>query len=128
MRPWLRDFGFPALVVANLVGSASLAASARVPDSVPDYALQADAVYRLEVGAACFVVIYLATVAFFLALDGRGFTEFGNKGIRAAEVVRAVANEEQVATAMQLMFIHDMEKHLEDIEAAIRSLTEEESG
>ncbi|MGN6663292.1 MAG: hypothetical protein ACTHK6_03635 [Solirubrobacterales bacterium] len=36
---------------------------------MPDFALQASAVYRLEVGAACFAVFYLATWALALALD-----------------------------------------------------------
>jgi hypothetical protein len=82
-------------------------------------------VYRLEVGAACFVVIYLATMTVFLALDGRGFAEFGNRGIRADEVVRS-AGEEQVTTATQLMLIRNIEKNLNDIEAAIGDLKEEE--
>lgn len=69
MRRWLRIYGFPVLVLAALAGSAYLAASVRVPAPVPDFALQAEAVYRLEVGAACFLVFYLATLAIAFALD-----------------------------------------------------------
>lgn len=82
------------LVLADLIGSAYLAASARVPNPVPDFALQAASVYRLEIGAACFVVIYLAAMAFFLALDGRGFAELGTRGLKAQQVVKT-SNDEQ---------------------------------
>lgn len=68
-RHWFRARAFPALVLAALAGAGYLAASARVPAPVPDFALQASAVYRLEVGAACFTVFYLATWAVALALD-----------------------------------------------------------
>ncbi|HET8565050.1 MAG TPA: hypothetical protein VFL77_01120 [Solirubrobacterales bacterium] len=50
MRRWLRYFGFPLLILADVVASASATASAAVPTSIPDYALRAAAVYRLEVG------------------------------------------------------------------------------
>jgi hypothetical protein len=72
------------LVLVDLVASAYLTATIPLPAAVPDYALQASPVYRLEVGAACFVVVYLAAMAFFLALDGRGFAEFGTRGLKAA--------------------------------------------
>lgn len=66
---WLRTHGLRVLILAALAGSAYLAATVRVPLPVPGFALQAAAVYRLEVGAACFVVFYLAVLAFALALD-----------------------------------------------------------
>lgn len=96
MRRWLRTSGFPLLVLAALAVSTYLAASARVPAPVPDFALQAAAVYRLEVGAACFAVLYLAAMAFVLALAGRGFAEVGTKGLRATEVVQSPELEERL--------------------------------
>lgn len=123
MRTWLRDNGFPLLVLADLVASAYLAASVRVPDPVPDFALQAASVYRLEVSAASFVVFYLATMAVFLALDGRGFAELGTRGLRATEVVQ-VADAQRRTFADQLMFIRDMEKDLEEAKAALHDATD----
>jgi hypothetical protein len=111
------------LVLADLAGSAYLAASAGVPDPVPDFALQAASVYRLEVSAASFVVLYLATMAIFLALDGRGFAELGTRGLRATEVV-SVADAQRRTFADQLMLIRDMEKDLEEAKAALHDATD----
>ena len=69
LQQWFRTRGFPVLVLAALVISGYLAASARVPTPVPDFALQAASVYRLEVGAACFVLFYMASWAFAFAFD-----------------------------------------------------------
>jgi hypothetical protein len=68
-KHWFRVRVLPVLVLAALAGAGYLAANVRVPTPVPDFALQAAAVYRLEVGAACFAVFYLAAWAFALALD-----------------------------------------------------------
>jgi hypothetical protein len=120
MRRWLRDLGFPVLVLAALVASSYLAASVPVPDPVPDFALQAAAVYRLEVGAACFAAFYLAAMALILALDGRGFAELGTKGLRAVEVVKA-ADEQEAALSRQSTFSRKMEEKLEITNAAVES-------
>lgn len=88
-----------------------------MPDAVPDFALQAAPVYRLEVGAACFVVVYLAAMAFFLALDGRGFAELGPKGLRATEVVQAAGEE--------MKLIRDMREDLTDLETALDNAIED---
>ena len=108
----------PLLVVAGLAASAYLTMSVRVPDSIPDYALQAAAVYRLEVGAACFVVLYLAAMAFFLALEGRGIAELGTRGLRATEVVRVDDRQRETLSA-QMKLIHNTRKDLEDLEVRI---------
>ncbi len=125
MRHWIRDFGFPLLVLVDLVGSAYVASSARIPESVPDFALQAASVYRLEIGAACFVAIYLAAVAFLLALDGRGFVEFGRRGLKAEQIVRAADDEQEVTLTRQLELQQEIEQRLEDIGAALGSITED---
>ena len=105
MRRWFRHFGFPILVLTALAVSGYLAASAPVPDPVPAFALQAGAVYRLEVGGASFTVLYLLAMAFVLALAGRGFAEIGTKGLRATEVVRAADKEQAVLIAERLALI-----------------------
>ena len=54
------------------------------PADLPSVALRASPVFRVEVGAAVFIALYLATMAFVLALHNRGFTEIGTSGVRAA--------------------------------------------
>jgi hypothetical protein len=68
--------------------------------------LQAKEIYRLEVGAAFFVAFYLATMALFLALDGKGFAEFGPRGLRINQVVRrstALRHQAQIDLRAQQM-------------------------
>jgi hypothetical protein len=84
---WLKHYGFALLVFVALACASFLAGSAAVPESVPDYALQSEEIYRLEIGAAFFVAFYLVTMAVVLAFEGRGFTELGTKGLRAETVV-----------------------------------------
>jgi hypothetical protein len=122
MRTWLRTYGFPLFVLAGLSGASYLAARARVPDPVPAFALQAAAVYRLEVGAACFVVIYLAAMAFFLALEGRGFAELGTRGLRAARVVGA-SDTQQVILSRLMKASQEMERNLQRIDATLENAT-----
>jgi hypothetical protein len=119
MRRGPRNFGFPFLVLVALVGSGCVAMSSRVPTSVPDYALQSSVVYRLEVGAACFVVVYLAAIAFFLALDGRGFVELGTRGLKAERVIRATDDEQDVALAKQIEANRSLDERLKVVEAGL---------
>lgn len=77
--------------------------------------LQAAPVYRLEVGAACFAAFYLATMALMLAFDGRGFAEFGTKGLRATKVVRA-ATEQEVVMSGVVEALRKQEERLEKLE------------
>jgi hypothetical protein len=123
VRRRIRDIVFPLLVIVALAVSGYLAASVRVPVPTPDFALQAAAVYRLEVGAACFAAFYLAAMALVLALDGRGFAEVGTKGLRAVEVIRAT-DEQQVSTSEQARLTEDMAKRLERTNAALESAFE----
>lgn len=120
MRHRIRHHGFPVLVVAGLAAAAYLAASTTVPHPVPAFALQAIAVYRLEVGGACFAVFYLATMALVLALDGRGFAEVGTKGLRAVKVTRTT-DDQQVGLSEQVKFNCDIKNDLEETEAALQS-------
>jgi hypothetical protein len=84
----LKSYSFAFLVLVALACASFLAGSAAVPEPVPDYALQAEAIYRLEIGATFFVAFYLAVLAVVLALDGRGFAELGTRGLKATTVVR----------------------------------------
>ena len=68
-----------AVMVASLFAGVTVA----VPSDVPAVALQAPAVYRLEVGGAIFVGLYVVTMAFVLALQNRAFTDIGTDGVRA---------------------------------------------
>jgi hypothetical protein len=112
------------LVLGDLAGSAYLAARVRVPASIPDYALQADAVYRLEVGAVCFGVVYLAAIAFFLALDGRGFVELGTRGLKAQQVVKTSNDEQKMTLAWQIKIQRDLEQRLDRIDADLENTSE----
>lgn len=105
----------------DLAGSACVAANTRIPTPIPAFALQASPVYRLEVGAACFVVVYLAAMAFFLALDGRGFAEFGTRGLKAAQIIRAADGDDQVTLAEQIEVNRNLERELEDVKADLQS-------
>ena len=84
---WFRKYGFAILVLVALGSAGYLAANVAIPDPVPDFALQSKEIYRLEIGAAFFVVFYLAVMTFVLALSGRGFAQIGTKGVAADEVV-----------------------------------------
>jgi hypothetical protein len=87
VQPRFERYGFAFLVLGALACASYLAGSAVVPEPVPDYALQAEEIYRLEIGAAFFVAFYLVTMALLLALHGRGFAEFGARGLKATTVV-----------------------------------------
>jgi hypothetical protein len=71
------------MVGTVIVTSLFVGVTVAVPSDVPAVALQAPAVYRLEVGGAIFVGLYVVTMAFGLALQNRAFTEIGSDGVRA---------------------------------------------
>jgi hypothetical protein len=73
------------VAVAIFVGLAA-AMTVAPPDELPSVALSAPVVFRIEVGAAVFSGLYLASMAFVLALHNRGFTEIGAGGIRAQDL------------------------------------------
>jgi hypothetical protein len=80
---WSARWGFAAMVGAAVVASLFAGVTVAVPTDIPAIALQAPAVYRLEVGGAIFVGLYVVTMAFVLALQNRAFTEIGTGGVRA---------------------------------------------
>jgi hypothetical protein len=86
----LARWGFAAMVAVALAVSLTVGAIVPVPTQVPSVALNAVVVYRLEVGGAFFVGLYIAAMALALALQNRGFTEIGNGGIRAQDMAATV--------------------------------------
>jgi hypothetical protein len=124
VRRWLRNYGFSLLVLAALAASAYFATTVPAPHPAPDFALRASIVYRLEVGAACFVAFYLAAMAFVLALNGRGFAEIGTRGLKAETVVRVADGEQQEALLEQARINQRAEENLERAEGILDDVAE----
>jgi hypothetical protein len=85
-RAWVARWGFAAMVAAATTIALAVAITVTIPPEVPSVALQAPALYRAEVGGAIFVCLYLASLAFVLALRNRGFTEIGTAGVKANSI------------------------------------------
>jgi hypothetical protein len=79
-------WGFAAMIAAAIAVGLAVAVTVAPPADIPSFALQAAPVYRVEVGAAVFLGLYLATMALVLAMHNRGFTEMGTGGIRARDL------------------------------------------
>ena len=79
-------WGFAAMVAVAIAAGAIAAVTVTPPTDVPAIALRAVAVYRMEVGAAVFLGLYLASIALVLAMHNRGFTEMGTGGVRARDL------------------------------------------
>ena|GEM_PF-3625667 len=75
-------WGFTAMVVVAIALGVVAAATVAPPADIPAVALRAIVVYRLEVGAAVFFGLYVATMALVLAMHNRGFTEIGGAGVK----------------------------------------------
>lgn len=71
------------MVAVSAVIGLVIALTVAIPAEIPAIALQAMPVYRLEVGGAIFIGLYLLATAIGLALQNRAFTEFGSGGVRA---------------------------------------------
>jgi hypothetical protein len=99
-------WGFAAVVAAAIAIGFAVAVSATPPADIPTLALRATAVYRVEVGAAVFFGLYLATMAFALALQNRGFTDIGTGGIRARDL--AAVSEDAVAEDVSMELLSEV--------------------
>jgi hypothetical protein len=86
LRAWISRWGFAALVGVAIVAGIAVAATVAPPADIPAVALQAAVVYRLEVGGALFLGLYLVAMVFILALQNRGFSEIGPGGVRAQDL------------------------------------------
>jgi hypothetical protein len=88
------------------------------PIEVPTIALRATAVYRVEVGAAVFFALYVATMAFALALRNRGFTEIGGGGFKAKDLAADSDEANFAAVAMELLA--ELREEVDDLQLGRR--------
>jgi hypothetical protein len=102
-RLWLARWGFAVMVAVAIAVGFVVATIVTPPTEVPTLALRAAAVYRVEVGAAVFFGLYVATMAFALALQNRGFTEIGSGGIRAQDLAAVSENVVAQDVSMELL-------------------------
>jgi hypothetical protein len=95
LKTWLINYGFAGLVFLAFVGGVIIAQQTEVPATadLPGLAFGSQSLYRNEVGGISFVFYYLAALVFVLALNGRGFTIIGPKGIRDGKVVNRETQE-----------------------------------
>lgn len=102
------------MVVAAVAAGLFAAGTVTPPADLPTVALGAEVVYRVEVGGAVFIGLYLATMALALALHNRGFTEFGSGGIRARGL--DAASDETLAGDYGMELIADLREEVDDLE------------
>lgn len=122
MRHWVKNYGFATLVIAGAMAAAYLAATVAVPNPVPDFALKAREIYRLEVGMAFFVAFYLAAMALVLAFDGRGFAEFGTGGLKVEKVVASSVESQQEVLFRQLRLGRRTRKNFDEVHSDLGSI------
>ncbi|HET6998490.1 MAG TPA: hypothetical protein VFI03_07860 [Solirubrobacterales bacterium] len=87
MLAWLRNYGFAALAFLAIVAAVFLAIRTEVPRPVPEYALQAQAIYRIEIGVSAFAGFYIVCLLFVSALNGRGISHFGRGGVELRRII-----------------------------------------
>ena len=84
---WVRSYGFAVLVLLAIVAATFLALRTAVPEPVPDFALQAQAIYRIEVGLGAFLGFYVVCSLLVSALNGHGMTRVGREGLHVQRIV-----------------------------------------
>jgi hypothetical protein len=113
LRGWIRRWGFAILVSLAALAAACVGWKAEAPSEVPDFALRAAAIYRVEVGAAAFLALYLVAMAFVLALNNRGFSEIGVHGLKAQDITektqRDVIQEHEESLEMLWLAVEILE-------------------
>jgi hypothetical protein len=112
---WIAQWGFAILVALAVLASAYLAWKVHVPTRVPDFALKAPAIYRIEIGAGAFLGLYLVTMAFVLALNNRGFSEIGVNGLKAQDMANKAQQDAIQSHEDSLEILSGM---VDDIEAS----------
>jgi hypothetical protein len=85
---------FAATVATAIAVGFVVAITVTTPAEIPTVALRATPVYRVEVGAAVFFGLYVATMALALAGHNRAFTDVGSNGFKAQDL--AAAEEQTV--------------------------------
>jgi hypothetical protein len=111
-RAWVERWGFAIIVGLAALVAAGVAWKVEVPPEVPDFALNAAPIYRVEVGAATFLGLYLVEIAFVLALNNRGFSEVGTHGLKAQDITEKTQGD----------VIHEHEESLEMLWSAVGML------
>jgi hypothetical protein len=114
----LARWGFAVMVAAAIVVGFVVAFTVSPPIEVPTIALRATAVYRVEVGAAVFFALYVATMAFALALRNRGFTEIGGGGFKAKDLAADSDEANFAAVAMELLA--ELREEVDDLQLGRR--------
>lgn len=97
MEGWFARWGFAALVMVAAIAGLAVGTTVVIPPNLPSVALQATALYRLEVGGATFAGLYVIAMALVLALQNRAFTEIGTGGMRATSLVSKTLAAEQAS-------------------------------
>ncbi|HEX4753684.1 MAG TPA: hypothetical protein VH268_12355 [Solirubrobacterales bacterium] len=103
---WLARWGFAAMVGAAVAIGIAAGATIAAPADIPDVALKAVVIYRLEVGGAVFIGVYIAAMAFALALQNRAFTEIGSSGVRAQDM--SSISQAMVMQEVSMEFLWEM--------------------
>ncbi|HEY2716032.1 MAG TPA: hypothetical protein VGI73_07415 [Solirubrobacterales bacterium] len=123
---WAARWGFAALVGLGVVAAICAAWTVDPPAEVPSFALQAETVYRLEVGTTVFVAIYLAAMALVLALNNKAFSEIGTSGVKAHGVGGEVQTEAirrlQVNVKEVFRMVADLQENSERIDEKAATL------
>jgi hypothetical protein len=114
----LARWGFAAMVAAAIAVGFLVAATVTPPTEVPPAALRAVAVYRLEVGGAVFLGLYVAAMALTLALHNRGFTEFGSGGVKARGL--PAVSEEAFSGDFAMELLEDMREEVDDLQVRLQ--------
>jgi len=119
---WVKRWGFSILVLLVASGAVYVAWKVEVPAHPPNFALKSPSVYRIEVGAACFLGLYLVVMTFVLALHNRGFSEIGVNGLRAQEIANIA---QQNAIRGQDEQVEALRAGLEQVSGAVEKTFEQ---
>lgn len=111
-------WGFAAMVALAISAGIAAGATVATPADVPSIALRALPVYRVEVGAAVFFGLYLATMALVLAMHNRGFTEIGGSGVKAQALEGVSEDDFLVRDVLAYLAdeLDDLKTRLEDVD------------
>ena len=106
-------WGFAALVAAAILAGFVVAMTVSLPTDIPAIALRSVAVYRVEVGTAAFLGLYIAGMAFTLALHNRAFTEIGSAGVKARDL--ATVSEDAISEAVAAELLEEVMGEVRDL-------------
>jgi hypothetical protein len=109
----LARWGFAAMVAAAIAIGLVVAITASPPTDIPAVALRSVAVYRAEAGTTVFLGLYIATMAFILALHHRAFTEIGSAGVRAQGL--ATISEDAISEAVAAELLEEVMGEVRDL-------------